>query len=174
MLLSRVKYWKRWRLEEFPVQHDQESRTMSLLRGQVRSVPEILVFGEDSKIFHDRDSSSSYDNTTFLIKLLLHRVQESSIPKLECCEIQEKMCVWRNGEKWERRTIAINTYILLSDRKQDKSLDGEKRPMSMANHVVFTGTCNSRYDNSKLSLLGDASAKIPWPNNISELNREFF
>ena len=94
MLLSRVKYWKRWRLEEFPVQHDQESRTMSLVRDQVRSVPEILVFGEDSKIFYDRDSSSSYDNTTFFIKLLLHRVQESSIPKLECCEIHEKICVF--------------------------------------------------------------------------------
>ena len=34
----------------------------------------------------------------------------------------------RNGEKWERRTIAINTYILLPNRKQDKSLDGESVP----------------------------------------------
>ena len=30
-----------------------------------------------------------------------------------------------------------------------------------------------RHDNSELSPLGDASAKIPWPNGISKLDREF-
>ena len=31
----------------------------------------------------------------------------------------------------------------------------------------------SRHDNTELSLLGDASANFPWPNVISELDREF-
>ena len=41
-------------------QPDQESRTASRLRDQVRRLPELLVFVEDSKIFYDPDSPSSY------------------------------------------------------------------------------------------------------------------
>ena len=44
------------KLEEFPTQHDQESRTVSQLRHQVRRLQERLEL--DSK-FHDPDSSSS-------------------------------------------------------------------------------------------------------------------
>ena len=43
-------------------QPDQESRTASRLRDQVRRLPELLVFFEDSKIFYDPDSPSSYDS----------------------------------------------------------------------------------------------------------------
>ena len=69
------KYWKkRKRLEEFPSQHDQESRTMSLF-------------------FYDPDSLSSYDVPTF-IKLLLPRVQEKPAAKLECREIHERIWVF--------------------------------------------------------------------------------
>ena len=49
---------KQQRLEEFPTQHDQESRTVSLLRDQVRRLQERLEFIEDSKIL--RSSSSPY------------------------------------------------------------------------------------------------------------------
>ena len=75
MLLSRGKYWKQQRLEEFPTQHDQESRTVSLF-------------------FYDPDLLGSYDIPTFLIKLLLPRVQESLVAKLECCEIHERIWVF--------------------------------------------------------------------------------
>ena len=51
------------RLEEFPTQHDQESRTVSLLRDQVRRLQERLEYTEDSKIFYDPDSPSSCDST---------------------------------------------------------------------------------------------------------------
>ena len=52
---EREKILKRQRrLEECPTQHDQESRTVSLS-------------------FYDPDLPSSCDNTTFLMKLLLHR-----------------------------------------------------------------------------------------------------
>ena len=44
---------KQRRSEEFLTQHDQESRTMSPLRDQVRRLQELLEFIEDSKIFHD-------------------------------------------------------------------------------------------------------------------------
>ena len=44
-------------------QHDQESRTVSLLRDEVRRLQELLVYIEDSKIIHDPDSPSSYDST---------------------------------------------------------------------------------------------------------------
>ena len=39
--------------------------------------------------FYDPDLLSSYDVPTFLIKLLLPRVQESPAAKLECREIHE-------------------------------------------------------------------------------------
>ena len=80
---------KQQRLGEFPMQHDQESRTMSLLGNQVQRLPELLVFIENLKIFYDPDSPSSYDNTTFLMKLLLLQVQEGPAAILKCCEIHE-------------------------------------------------------------------------------------
>ena len=66
---------KKRRLEESPTQHDQESRTVSLF-------------------FCDPDPLSSYDVPTFLIKLLLPRVQESLAAKLECREIHEIIWVF--------------------------------------------------------------------------------
>ena len=42
-------------------------------------------------IFYDPDLLSSYDGPTFLIKLLLPRVQDSRAAKLECCEINERI-----------------------------------------------------------------------------------
>ena len=43
--------------------------------------------------FYDPDLLSSYDVPTFLLKLLLPRVQESLAAKLECREIHEKMSI---------------------------------------------------------------------------------
>ena len=66
---------KQRRLEESLTQHDQESRTVSLF-------------------FCDPDLLSSYDIPTFLIKLLLLRVQESRAATLECREIHERIWVF--------------------------------------------------------------------------------
>ena len=75
-------------------QQDQESRTVSLLSDQRRRLQERLESIEDSKIFYDLDSPSSYDNITFLIKLLFLRVQLSLAARLECCEIHETIWVF--------------------------------------------------------------------------------
>ena len=48
------------KMNEYTMQHDQESRTMSLLRDQVRQLEERLEFIEDLKIFQDPDSPSSF------------------------------------------------------------------------------------------------------------------
>ena len=51
-------------MNEYSMQQDQESRTVSLLRDEVRRLQERWEHIEDSKkIFHDPDSSSSYDST---------------------------------------------------------------------------------------------------------------
>ena len=42
------------------MQHDQESRIVSLLRDQIRKLLERLEFTEDSKIFQDLDSPSNF------------------------------------------------------------------------------------------------------------------
>ena len=76
----------------------------------------------------------------------------------------------RNWEKWERRTIAVNTFILFF---------GKSKTRRWKASYVHDWPCrrywdlHSRHDNSEVSLLGDASSNIPWPNKISELNREF-
>ena len=48
------------KLNENSMQQDQESRTVSLLRDQVQKLKERLEFIEDSKIFQDPDSPSSF------------------------------------------------------------------------------------------------------------------
>ena len=50
---------KERKLEEFVAQQDQESRTVNLLRDQVRRLQDRLEFIEDSRIFQDPDSPSS-------------------------------------------------------------------------------------------------------------------
>ena len=49
----------RQKLNDYSIQHDQESRTVNLLRDQFRKLQERLEFIEDSKIFQDPDSPSS-------------------------------------------------------------------------------------------------------------------
>ena len=74
MLFCRKKIDKQRRLEEFFTQQDQESRIVS-------------------PFFYDIDLMSNYDGLTFLIKLLLPRVQESLAAKLECLKMHgENMC----------------------------------------------------------------------------------
>ena len=141
------------RSEEFLTQHDQESRTMSLLWNQVRRLQELLEFSEDSKIFHDpklteqlwqylRSSSSScyfefksaklrYWNAA---KYLLKKMWDSwNRFRLSTCSTRFWWITqWfkkfgdiigdsenrRNWKNWERRTVAINTYILLFDESK--------------------------------------------------------
>ena len=47
-------------MNEYSMQQDQESRTASLLRDQVQKLQDRLEFLEDSKIFQDPDSPSSF------------------------------------------------------------------------------------------------------------------
>ena len=53
----------RQKLNEYSVQHDQESRTVSLSRDQIRKSQQRLEFVEESKIFQDPDSPSSFGST---------------------------------------------------------------------------------------------------------------
>ena len=59
---------RNWRIEEtlqigrISKQHDQELRTVCLLQNQVRTLQERLEFIEDSIIFQEPDSSSSFDS----------------------------------------------------------------------------------------------------------------
>ena len=83
--------------------------------------------------------------------------------------------IWRQHQRfWEQKELRkveaknhCNRYLYLAFRKsKTKSLDGGKCPVSMTNYTVGIGTCTQRHGNSELSLLGDASAKISWPNEI--------
>ena len=50
------------KMNEYSMQHDQELRTASLLRDQGRKLQERLEFIEDSNLFQDPDSPSSFGN----------------------------------------------------------------------------------------------------------------
>ena len=77
------------------MQHDQESRTVSLF-------------------FYDPDLLSSYDVPTFLIKLLLPRVHESLVAKLECREIHEIIWV---GNVFDRQHARRDPEELHNDSR---------------------------------------------------------
>ena len=186
-------------------QPDQESRTASRLRDQVRRLPELLVYIEDSKIFYDPDSPSSYDSACVPhqalitsssrkpsrdIGMLRNTREEMSIPGnvFECQHARRdpdelhddsrklattSAILRKNWEKWNRRTIAIDTYILLFEKSKTKSLDGGKCPVSMTNHTVGIGTCTQgmaipSYLSSEMHL-----QKFPDQTKFSELGREF-
>ena len=79
----------------------------------------------------------------------------------------------KNWEKWKRRIIAIDSYILLFEKSKTKSLDGGKCPVSMTNHTVGIGTCTQgmaipSYLSSEMHL-----QKFPDQTKFSELGREF-
>ena len=52
----------RQKFNEYSMQQDQESRTVSLLRDQIQKLQERLEFIEDSTIFQDSESPSSFGN----------------------------------------------------------------------------------------------------------------
>ena len=64
---------------------------MSLLRDQVQKLEERFEFIEDSKIFQDPVSPSSFAVPTFRIKLLSPPVPESLAANRECSEIHERI-----------------------------------------------------------------------------------
>ena len=81
----------------------------------------------------------------------------------------------RNWEKWEWRTIAINTFTLLFRWKRGKKVQMTEIVLSLwptmprvLGLVLESGMTFPSYFSS-----GDASGKIPWPYGISELGCEF-
>ena len=59
-------------MNEYTMQYDQESRTVSFFLDQIRKLRERLEFIEDSKIFQDPDSPSSFGSATVSHQALYH------------------------------------------------------------------------------------------------------
>ena len=171
------------RLEEFLAQHDQESRKVSLL-------------------FYDPDLLGSYDVPTFLIRLFLPPVQESLAAKLECCEkTRGNEYSWKrfwsstcSTTSDELHNDSRNLAILRKERVDNSGCEEPLQSITLPCFSVreqgkkvwttnksyfYDRPCRGRWDvflkhdNSELSLLRDASAKIPWRNGIWKLDREF-
>ena len=193
------------KLEEFNMQHDQESRTVSLLRDQVRKLPRTIgVYWRFENLPRcwlieqfwqcPRSASSSY-----------HLEFQKAEPRIEnaakytkrfkysrkffwlstCSTSAWGITQWfekfgntignsekrRNWEKWERRTIAINTFTLLVGKSKGKKSGRQKLSYVCDQPCRGYWDLYSRWhDNSELSFLGDASGEIPWPYGISELD----
>ena len=95
-LLSRGKYWITTKIGRMScAAWSGIAHSESIERDQVRRLQERLVYNEDSKktsmiLTHRAVLTVS----TFLIKLLLPRVQESLAAKLECCDMHETIRVF--------------------------------------------------------------------------------
>ena len=134
---------KQQRLWEFPVQHDQESRTMSLLGNQVRRLPELLVFIEDMKFFYDPDSPSSYDNTYIPRQALI----TSSSRKLG----REIEMLWNTREDM---SIPGNVFDCQNARRDPGELHNDSRNLATLLGVLRTeGIENSGSEEPLQSIL---------------------
>ena len=122
------------KLNEYAMQQDKESRTVNLLGDQVRRLQEPLEFIEDSKFFYDPDAPSSYDSA---YSTRFGWIMQWFKKFVDIIDDSEE----RNWENWERRAIAINTYILLFGESKTKHPDGGKCPMSLTNLAVGIATC---------------------------------
>ena len=179
------KLQKQRRLGEFPMQHDQGSRTVSLF-------------------FNDLDSPSSYDCTYVPHQALIpssskepsreSRMQRNTrednpksvfdcqparlIPEEFFNDSRSLAASSGIQRREELRKVGVrnhgNQYLYLAFQWEqgEKVLTTNK---SYAHDQPCRGYWDSysKHDNSELSHLGDASAKNPWPNGISKLDREF-
>ena len=102
------------------MQHDQESRTVSLLRDQVRKLQVRLEFIEDSKIFQDLDSPSSFGSAHVSHQAFIFlRVPESLAANRECSEIHE------------RREVFLRTFLIcLLARRVLEELHNDSRKLA--------------------------------------------
>ena len=200
--MPRKKLPRIWRIEKMLLSRGNTKKTTKIgkiPRSMIRNHEQWVHWR--LKIFYDLDSTSSYDIPTFLIMLSLPRVRESRAAKLECRKMHERVWVFletflivhmlndilmnctiilgiwrhfgysenrRNWENCERGTIAITTFTLFFSKSEENTSWRQTSVMSMTNHVLGIWTW---HDNSELSPLGDASV-IPWPNKISEPDRE--
>ena len=97
-------------------------------------------------------------NETLMIFSILQEIWQHHRKSLMMSKDSEKR---RNWEKWERRTIAINTITLLFSKSKEKSLDDKKSLMSMTYHVLGIWTCTWVAWQFRVVSLGEASAKFP-------------
>ena len=87
---EKTEQQRRWS-EEFPSQHDQESRTVSHVeRSSTKITRTIGICWRLKKSSMILTHRAVMTVPTILIKLLLPRVQESLAAKLECCYIHER------------------------------------------------------------------------------------
>ena len=80
----------------------------------------------------------------------------------------------RTWEKWERRTVAINTFTLLFSKSKEKKSTRQKK--SYVYDLPCRGKCDlysEWHDNFGVISSRRCICKIPWPNGISKLGREF-
>ena len=71
----------RQKLNEYSLQQDQESRTVSLLRDQIQKLQDRSEFIEDSKIFQDPDSPSSFGSAHVSHQSLIPSSRESRMQR---------------------------------------------------------------------------------------------
>ena len=80
-------------LNEHSMQHDEESRTASLLRDQIRTLQERLEFIEDSNIFQGPDSPSSFGSAHVPHQALITSSSFSLAANQECSKIHGRIGV---------------------------------------------------------------------------------
>ena len=133
------------KLEEFPTQHNQESRTESYLWDKVRRLQERFEFIEDWKIFHDPDSPSSSGSDH-----VPHQALITSSSRKPTCEFR----VHRNTR--EDMCIPGNVFDCPPARRDPDEVHNEPRIWATSSGVL-------RREGIEKSESGDPLQSIPLP-----------
>ena len=123
------------------MQQDQESRTVSLLRDQVRRLQERWEHIDDSKIFYDPDSPSSYDST-----YVPHQALITSSSRKPCREVgmlrntRENMSI--PGKVFDSQHVRRDHDELHNDSRNLATPSGIQRKEGMEKSVRAKNHCN--------------------------------
>ena len=175
-----TKKKKQRRFKEYPAQHDQESRTVSLFFqdpdspssfGSVHVSHQALITSSSRKPSREVGMPRNTREIMSIPGNVFDRQHARRDPDelhndsrdlatlswiaddVEDCE--------KKKEFWERRTIAINTFTLLFSKSEERKSRRQMSLMSMTDTMPWVcGLALKWHDNSELSHLGDASSKF--------------
>ena len=146
----------RQKWNEYSLQQDQESRTVSLLRDQIQKLQDRSEFIEDSKIFQDPDSPSSFGSAHVSHQALIPSSRESRMQRntLEdmgipgsAFDCQPARRVPEESYK-DSRNLAAPSGI---QRREGIEKSGSEEPLQPMPLPCFSGKLRKKSGRQKLS-----------------------
>ena len=160
---------KQRRSDEITAQHDQESRTVNLLRDQVRRLQERLEFIEDSRIFKDPDPPSSSGSAH--VSYEAHITSSSRMPSRE-------PSMQRNTRK-DMSIIPGNVLYCQSARLVPEELHNASKNLAtpsgiLRREVIVKGGSNGTCTQSGMTIPSNLLRRCIWENSVKSITGKDF